>query len=293
MTNLPVALRSAVETALGAPLNQARPVGGGDINQAAYLETAEGRYFLKWNAKAPPKMFSAEQDGLKRLAEAGALKTPSVIAQREAENGAPAFLLLEWLDAQAPRDPNKLAERLGEGLAALHRHSALEHGLARNNFIGSLTQRNKPNESWVAFYRDQRLGAQIEIARQNGRLTIERERLLFNLCNRLHKLIPEATPALLHGDLWSGNYMSLTDDTPAIYDPAVYYGHREVELAFTELFGGFAPRFYAAYNAAFPLDPGYAQRKALYQLYPLLVHMNLFGGAYTASVERIAKQYLR
>src|SRR5262249_30074521 len=142
------------------------------------------------------------------------------------------------------------------------------------------------------FYRDHRIGFQMELARQGGRLSAERERLLDKLMLKLPDLLPDAPASLLHGDLWGGNYSITANDTPIVYDPAVYYGHREVELAFTELFGGFPARFYQAYQAVYPLDAGYQERKALYQLYPLLVHLNLFGESYGRQVDEIVRHYV-
>jgi fructosamine-3-kinase len=211
----------------------------------------------------------------------------------EAQQGLPDFLVLEWLPPVRPQNPSQFAEKLGEGLATLHLQMADQYGLDRDNFIGSLPQENQQENGWARFYAEHRILFQMEIARQVGRLTPERERLLNTLCQNMSQLAPDDPPAsLLHGDLWGGNYLGTTHDVPVIYDPAVYYGHREVEMAFTELFGGFPTRFYDAYNAVYPLDQGYAERKALYQLYPLMVHMNLFGGGYIGQVDRILRHYL-
>ncbi|HLA42631.1 MAG TPA: fructosamine kinase family protein, partial [Aggregatilineales bacterium] len=215
-----------------------------------------------------------------------------VILLHEAKDGIPAFLLLEWLSPERPRHADALAEKLGEGLAALHQRTQANHGLDHDNYIGSLPQHNQEESSWAVFYRDHRIRAQGEIARQRGRLPASREKLLNALLEEIPLIVPDVSPSLLHGDLWGGNYMAGVNDTPVIYDPAVYYGHREVEIAFTELFGGFPKRFYDAYNAIFPLDAGYHKRKALYQLYPLMVHMNLFGGGYASQVDSIMQQYI-
>lgn len=290
--NLPSSLKEALENQLGAKLKTVQPVSGGDINEAARVETASESYFLKWNAHSPVGMFTAEARGLGLLASANALRLPQVIAYREATPEAPAFLLLEWLPPVYAKNSDQLAERLGTGLAALHQHTAALHGLDHDNFIGSLPQPNTQQPSWIAFYRDQRIGSQARIAQQQGYLPAHRARLLEALYKKLPDLLPDAPPSLLHGDLWGGNYMAISGDIPVIYDPAVYYGHREVELAFTELFGGFSPRFYAAYNATFPLDSGYRERKELYQLYPIMVHMNLFGGGYALRVDDILRHYV-
>lgn len=287
---VPQTLLERIRARLNTSIQSATPIAGGDINQAARIETASARFFVKWHAQSPAGMFTAEAKGLARLASAEALRLPEVILLDE-EN-SPPFLLLEWLDLQRPTQADRLAERLAEGLARLHQQGAAQHGLDHPNFIGSLPQKNTLSDSWADFYADLRIGEQMKIARQTGRLPPAREKLLNDLRKRLPDLLPRAEPSLLHGDLWGGNYASLADNQPLIYDPAVYYGHREVELAFTELFGGFPARFYEAYHSAYPIEPGYQERKSLYQLYPLMVHMNLFGGGYAAQVDSIARRYV-
>jgi fructosamine-3-kinase len=288
---LPTGLQASLADQLGVALKETRYCAGGDINHAAQLVTADGVYFVKWNEQSPPGMFTAEAQGLLLLREADSLPVPGVIAVCEAAEHTPAYLVLEWLEPGGSTP--ETARQLGEGLAALHRHVAPQHGLDHANFIGSLPQSNHPQDSWADFYAEQRLRPQMELARRQGRLPAHRERLLHKLIERLPDFLPAENPpaSLLHGDLWAGNVMTLTGGRPAIVDPAVYYGHREVELAFTELFGGFNHEFYAAYNAVYPLDKDYPTRRALYQLYPLMVHLNLFGGGYGARVDEIASRY--
>ncbi|MBZ0308396.1 MAG: fructosamine kinase family protein, partial [Anaerolineae bacterium] len=287
LMSLPVGVQQALEAFLKTSVVRSQWMGGGDINEAARVDTASETFFVKWNPNSPPGMFTAEAQGLRLLESAGSLKVPRIILASE----QPAFLALEWLPIERPQQAALLAERLGEGVAALHQKTQDRHGLDHDNYIGRLHQFNTPMQNWPEFYRDQRIRVQMEIARQKGQLTPERERILDKLCQKLPQLLPNIPPSLLHGDLWDGNYAGIPEDIPVIYDPAVYYGHREVEIAFTELFGGFAGRFYEAYNAVFPLDKGYPERKALYQLYPLLVHLNLFGGSYGSSVDSIAHRY--
>ena len=166
------------------------------------------------------------------------------------------------------------------------------HGLDHDNYIGSLPQENRPSESWLEFFSERRIGAQADLARAAGRLPGAVSRGLDRLLARLGDLLPDAVePSLLHGDLWSGNYGVAGDGSPVMFDPAVYRGHREVELAFTELFGGFPRGFYTAYGSAWPLDPGYDERRDVYNLYPLLVHVNLFGGAYVSQVASIVRRF--
>lgn len=185
-------------------------------------------------------------------------------------------------------------EQFGIALAELHRHTAPTHGLEQDNFIGRLPQPNQPTASWIEFYRDQRIGYQMTIARQRGRLPARRESLLTRLLERLPDLLDDNTmlPSLLHGDLWGGNYLVDEQGQAVLIDPAVYYGHREMDLAMTELFGGFGGRFYEAYHATYPMDSGYAERRALYQLYYILVHLNLFGEHYGGQVDSIAAHYV-
>lgn len=284
--NLPAQIQQAIESHLNTQILRTERVGGGDINESARIQTVSERFFVKWHPHSPAGMFAAEARGLAILAATHTLKVPQVMLASD------NFLVLEWLEMGKSRGGAMLAERLGEGLAALHQHTHAQHGLDHDNFIGRLPQSNTFTTHWAEFYRDQRIGAQMNLARQHGLLQAEREKLLTRLCEKLPQILPNTEPALLHGDLWGGNYSGIVGDIPVMYDPAVYYGHREVEIAFTELFGGFPARFYEAYNAVFPLEAGYTERKALYQLYPLLVHWNLFGESYGTQVDSIARLYV-
>ncbi|MCC7208455.1 MAG: fructosamine kinase family protein [Anaerolineae bacterium] len=290
---LPSSLHAALTDALGSPPQHAQFVSGGCINHAACVEAGGQRFFVKWKSDAPPGFFAAEARGLALLREAGALHVPDVIAHREAQGGAPAWLVMAWVEERPARRSRALAMNLGHGLAALHRRTAAQFGLDHDNFIGELPQHNRQAGDWAAFYRDQRLAPQVRIARQRRLLYPERERLLDRLMERLPDLVgaEPIAPSLLHGDLWSGNYMVADGDRPVIIDPAVYYGNREVEIAFTELFGGFPPGFLDAYSEAYPLPAGYRERRALYQLYPLLVHLNLFGEGYGPQVDAVCARY--
>jgi fructosamine-3-kinase len=178
-------------------------------------------------------------------------------------------------------------------LAALHRHTAEQHGLDQDNFIGRLPQPNTPGDSWAAFYGQHRIGFQMELARQRGRLPKRREDLLTRLIARLPDLLDDTAiqPSLLHGDLWGGTYLIDDRGQAVLIDPAVCYGHREMDLAMSELFGGFSGRFYDAYAAAYPPD-GYPERRALYQLYYILAHLNLFGESYGGRVDSLAAHYV-
>lgn len=287
---LPTKIQAHLEDQHGLTIKQVAYCGGGDINEARRVDTTDGVLFIKWNVEPIAGMFTAEARGLQLLADADAIRVPYVIAVHEADVDSPAYLLLEWLESG--HHTATTATQLGEQLAALHHHTADQHGLDHNNFIGSLPQYNQQHTSWGAFYAQQRLQPQLEMAAERGRLAGRREQRLTWLIHHIDQFVPtDIKPALLHGDLWRGNMMVLQDGQPALIDPAVYYGHFEVELAFTELFGGFTADFYDAYWGNTNADrTGYQQRRFLYQLYPLLVHLNLFGGGYARSVDAILDQ---
>jgi fructosamine-3-kinase len=290
---LPPALSDKLAEVLGARIQHAEAVYGGDINQAACVECGGTPYFIKWNASAPPAMFPAEAHGLQLLASADAIRVPAVIAQGDADGACPAFLVLEWIETGGRRSEADTMEHFGAGLAELHRYTAALHGLDRDNFIGRLPQPNVQMASWAEFYRERRIGFQMELARQRGRLPGRREALLNRLMDRLPDLLDDAAipPSLMHGDLWGGNYLADDQGEAVLIDPAVCYGHREMDLAMSELFGGFSPRFYEAYFDAYPA-PGYPERRALYQLYYVLAHLNLFGESYGGRVDSIAEHYV-
>lgn len=282
-------LSAALRSALGARVVRSQRVAGGDINEAWCLTLADGqRTFLKHNGATPPQLFEAEAHGLGWLAEAGALSVPNVLAVGPA---AAPFLLLEWVEPGARcRD---FDERLGRGLAALHRAGARAFGLERDNFIGSLPQDNQAAASWAAFYGERRLGPLLERARRRGVADAELGRLGERLLARLDELVgPPEPPARLHGDLWAGNLHTSAAGEPMLIDPAVYGGHREIDLAMMRLFGGFAERVFAAYEESFPLAAGAADRVPLYQLYPLLVHVCLFGAGYLGQTRRALARYV-
>jgi fructosamine-3-kinase len=289
---IPDALRSAVEARLG-PVRGASGISGGCISQGVRLELAHGRVFLKHNADGPAGMFSAEARGLQALADAAVeLVVPRPLAWAEAADGAPAWIALEWLEPAGR--PRGFAERLGRGLAVLHRAPGTKGwGWMEDNFIGALPQQNEPAGSWAEFWRVRRLEPQLALARGAGRLP-GRQADWERLWDRLPEVLAPAErdgPSLLHGDLWGGNVLAAAAG-PALIDPAVYRGHREADLAMTELFGGFGDGFYAAYREAWPLLPGYATRRAVYQLWYLLVHVNLFGGDYVRQTSGVLQEAL-
>ncbi len=294
---LPAALANSISQKIGSTLKNTAPVGGGDINQAARAALDDGREVLvKWNSAPIPGMFTAERRGLELLAGAHAaskedrLRIPAVLAHAEPADDCPAFIVMEWLGRGS--NSTIAAEALGRGLAAQHRSTAENYGLDHDNFCGSNAQLNTPADNWATFFGERRLGYQLELAARRGRLPGKRQQRLEKLINQLDNWLPAQPPAsLLHGDLWGGNWLVTDLGEPALIDPAVYYGHREVDLAFTELFGGFPAAFYRAYQSAWPLDPGYEERKSLYNLYHLLNHLNLFGESYGGGVDAILQRY--
>ncbi len=269
-------------------IERAVPVGGGSINQAHRLDTNEGRFFVKVNhADHHPVLFEAEADGLRRLAATSTIRVPQVLAHGEDHDDA--FLLLEHIDSGLK--DRTFWERFGRELAALHGHTAASFGLDRPNHIGSLDQANTPDADWPTFLVRHRLEPMLKLARDKRKVepgTVLRFERLFN---RLPDLFPLEPPALLHGDLWSGNLLCAAGGSPVLIDPAVYYGHREMDLAMTRLFGGFDEAFHAEYRNAWPLEPGWEERVDLCNLYPLLVHVNLFGGGYVQQVEAVMKRF--
>jgi fructosamine-3-kinase len=257
-------------------LQRADSLSGGCINEAWCLIGNKRRFFVKINARdRQTTMFAAEFAGLLVLYGCRAIKVPKPLCF--GHTAAAAYLVTEFLPLGAGQAHLRI---LGRQLAALHRHTADHYGWERDNTLGSTPQPNARATDWSAFWREHRLGYQLQLAARNGyagALQTTGEQLL----SKLDQFLPHRPPAsLLHGDLWSGNVSGLPDGTPVIFDPAVYYGDRETDLAMTELFGGFGPDFYAAYREQWPLDAGYALRTDLYNLYHVLNHLNLFGGGY-------------
>lgn len=281
-------LNDTLVTALGATLRSAAPVSGGDINDAFRLTLTDGtRVFMKANRGADPAFFQAEADGLEAIRATSAIRVPGVIAMGEDERYG-AFLLLEWVEAARPAAD--YWEVFGRELAAMHGAPAGRFGWDADNFIGASPQLNARRDSWIAFFRDCRLAPQFRRA-EHWFDAADRRRVTCLLDHLEDHLTEPAHPALLHGDLWSGNFITGGDGHAWLIDPAVYVGHPEADLGMTQLFGGFRPAFYDAYREASPLHPGYAQRRDLYNLYHLLNHLNLFGEGYLGSVLSVVRRY--
>lgn len=261
------------------------PLSGGSINHVYLLKTDRGDFCLKMNdAGKHPGMFESEAKGLAVLETAGDLKVPRPVFQATLERHS--FLLLEYLTPARP-GPG-MWHRFGRALARLHRHSAEQYGLSFDNYMGSLPQCNRFHTGWSEFFITERLEPQVRLAREQGfdlRADFE------SLYPKLDRLFPREKPSLIHGDLWNGNYLVSGKGEAALIDPAVYYGHREADLAMTTLFGGFHGDFYEGYEEEFPLERGWRQRLDLYNLYPLLIHLNLFGSSYLWEIRRILDRY--
>jgi fructosamine-3-kinase len=268
------------------------PRGGGCISEGVVLADGAQMFFIKLNHAARLPMFEAEIDGLQRLAATRTLRVPVPIVCGVVDSQS--FLALEYL----PLEDSDAPEHLAEQLIALHQHTDTHFGLARDNFIGTNEQCNTPSLDWVSFWSSCRLQPQLERAARN-----DLDPAILALADQLIEAMPalftdyRPRPSLLHGDLWGGNYGYVAGEggapsQPVIFDPAVYFGDREADIAMTELFGGFPPRFRHAYEAAWPLDPGYGVRRQLYNLYHVLNHFNLFGGSYAAQAQRLLQRLL-
>ncbi|MBD3617332.1 MAG: fructosamine kinase family protein [Gracilimonas sp.] len=282
---LPEALQHRIESELNAEILSQKSVHGGDINHAVKLTLDTGDpVFVKWNENAPENMFLVEARGLELLSSAGAgLQIPAVRVTSD------NFLVLQWIEEGGGRQNS--AYDFGNGLAKVHKSTTNYFGLDHNNFIGRLPQSNTKHATWPDFFALERIEPQIKMGVESNKLTRSVLRDVEALYKKLGSIFPSEKPALLHGDLWSGNYMFTKTGVASIYDPAVYYGHREMDIAMTRLFGGFSANFYEGYNDEFPLEAGFEDRITLCNLYPVLVHANLFGGSYCRQAENIIHSY--
>ncbi|MDP2196862.1 MAG: fructosamine kinase family protein [Rhodocyclaceae bacterium] len=302
---LATAIASTIEAATGQPfhVSTAQPVGGGCIHEAWRLDDGQRSFFVKTGTTIAATSFDAEADGLNALRATGTVRVPKVGAGGTALAGSAvsmgtaavdhAFLILEYLELRSLDRTGGAA--LGDALARLHRESGeaadATYGWPRDNFIGGTPQSNQSQRTWAGFFSAERLRPQLALASANGMergLRDQGEQIAARLSALFLDYRP--LPSLLHGDLWSGNAAQLEDGTPVIFDPAVYRGDREADIAMAELFGGFPESFYAAYRAAWPLDPGYETRKTLYNLYHVLNHFNLFGAGYLGQARRMIAQ---
>jgi protein-ribulosamine 3-kinase len=283
-----------LETVYAQPvgIESSRSIGGGCINQTLALTLSNGEtVFLKLNDHPPVGMFVKEAQGLNlmRQTENGP-RIPKVIALPDDPN--PQFLIIEYIEAGAPT--NGYYEYFGQALASMHRTTQDHYGLDHDNFIGSTEQINTLETDGLTFFRNHRLGFQQKLARERGLLPVTTDKKIDRLRDQLDQQLDLTgeQPALVHGDLWSGNTFADNAQRPCLVDPAVHFGLRETDLAMTELFGRLPQAFYDAYREAFPQNPGYEERKLLYNLYHLLNHLNLFGGSYLAPVESTVNHFV-
>ncbi len=300
---IPPRLLSILEqtlTALGdaSSIQHGIPVEGGCISHTLRLVTDHASYFLKWDDRPLPRLFTADREGLALVRETGAIRIPQVLAAVDQSGDCAGFILQEWIE---PEDrPEDWPVRLGHSLAEMHHRSALSapadrgYGLADWNYLGLVQQTNGWDTDWTRFFGERRLRPQVALAAGKGLLSTLLGASIEKLIERLPEWLDDVPrqPALLHGDLWRGNVLWTCGGEPALVDPAVYYGDREAELAFTELFGGFPPAFYDAYESAWPTAPGREDRRDLYNLYHLLNHLNHFGVSYLPQVENVVKKFI-
>lgn len=283
---IPAEIKRKLITQLGNALNttvtftEATLLTGGCINNAVKLNTDKGLFFVKWNANAKANMFQSEYRGLKILKDTNTICIPDVFGFDE------NFLILEFI---APSNPdNAFWENFGQKLALMHQQTHPKFGLEFDNYIGSLQQSNEQNKNWDDFFIQKRLQAQLSIGDFTANILSDFDKLFQKIPN----IFPVEKSALLHGDLWSGNFLAKGGDIPVLIDPAIYYGNREMDIAMSKLFGGFNSDFYFAYNESYPLENGWEERIQICNLYPLLVHVNLFGGGYINQVKNILSYYL-
>jgi protein-ribulosamine 3-kinase len=267
--------------------NRQQSVGGGCINEVNKISDGKKSYFVKTNTIAHGDMFEAEAEALVEISNSNTVKVPEAVCY--GDDGKSCFLVLEYMDLKGCCN----MQQFGQQFAAMHKVTHKQFGWHRNNTIGSTPQINSYHEDWVDFWRENRLGYQLDLAARNG-YGGELQSLGEKLMADFHVLFSTYTPnvSMLHGDLWGGNLSALSDGAAVIYDPAFYYGDRESDLAMTQLFGGFDSNFYSSYNEAWPLDSGYSVRKEFYNIYHIINHLNIFGGGYHGQAINMIEQIL-
>ena len=285
-------LRSGIESALNVGIMEIENLSGGDINDAYKITMSDGAvFFVKSNQNAPEDFFQTEANGLRWLADANAIKIPDVVHVEAADGTSPSFLVLEFVESRA-KVPN-YDELLGHALAELHRAGASRFGLDHDNFIGTLPQLNDETDDWAEFYWRYRVEPLVRMARDASNLSSSEAREFGKLEAVIENRVgPKEPPARLHGDLWSGNLHTTEDGRPCLIDPAAYGGHREIDLAMMRLFGAFSENVFKHYEELHPLAEESEPRVPLYQLYPLLVHVNLFGNTYLDGAMRALRRML-
>lgn len=295
MKNLPVHLIQNLENILNQnsgdknSIIAAKPVSGGSINEVYRLQTETEFFILKLNdAIKFPDMFALEAEGLAAIRQTKTITVPNVIAAGTAENQS--FLLLENIET-GPKSKASM-QKLGLQLAEMHQNTAEDFGFEKDNYMGSLPQSNWKHETWSAFFVAERLQPMVKLAFDASFIEQKWVSDFEKLYQKLPELFDEEKPSLIHGDLWSGNYLISNEGKPYLIDPAVSYGFREFDLAMTQLFGGFNADFYQAYREAFPLQVGWQKRVDLWNLYPLLMHLNVFGLSYLEQVKLGLRRFI-
>lgn len=270
---------------------QFKPIYGGDINQAAQIYCKiQGQLFIKYHQNAPDNMFELEFLGLNQLIHAKtSLHIPKPFLFGKTLSGI-SYLIMEFIETQSFTRFG--FEKLGLGLAELHRIQRQEYGLDSPNFIGSLPQDNTWKSTFAEFFWENRILPQLKLAMEKNYFSLSEVNSIEKASKKWESIFPDEKASLIHGDLWAGNIFFGVDSVAGFWDPSVSFSHREMEIAFTSLFGGFPDSFYHAYETNFPLKPAFHQRKALYQLYPVLVHVNLFGGSYVSQAKAILNRYV-
>jgi protein-ribulosamine 3-kinase len=291
MENLNEPIRRELETFLETRVHELRlsPVGGGCINNCYRAETEQGKkFFVKTNqAEKYPGLFDKEKNALSILAQQSIIRLPRVIATDS--SGGSQYIILEWIESG--KKSASFWKDFGTRLALLHKISSQTFGFFEDNYIGSLEQSNTYTPSWSEFFIQHRLEPQLKLAAGSKLIPVKQVALFEKIFNTLDNIFSKEPASLIHGDLWSGNFMCDQDSQPVLIDPAVYFGHRMMDIGMTKLFGGFDSRFYEAYNDTYPLPPNSDEQVEIANLYPLLIHLNLFGLQYLSQIETVLRRY--
>ncbi len=277
-----------IKQGLSPEIIEERGISGGSINSALLVETPDGSFFLKYNsATKHPQMFASEFAGLKLLSSVNSIRIPKPLFYAEGQQYS--CILMEFVEEVSYS--YDFWDSFARQLSRLHKNTKPDFGLDFDNYMGSLVQYNSPSPNFVDFFINQRLLPQLKMARDQNEISQKHIKQAERLFDELPSIFPEEKPALVHGDLWSGNFMSDENGEPVIMDPACYYGHREVDIAMTTMFGGFSPQFYKYYQEHHPLEKGWENRLKYYNLYPILIHVNLFGSSYLGSFESVLEGF--
>ena len=279
--------RKNIQEKLSEKIKNISSISGGDINDVYKIITDQNSYILKVNRKELfPNMFKKEKVGLEILTGSG-VKTPDVILTFSDLDFQ--YLLLEFIQEEELN--SSFWKYFAEDLAKIHKTTDIHFGLDHSNYIGSLHQDNSEKETWETFFIENRIKPLVKQAFESNRLNTSHLNHFENFYNRLNEILPKEKPSLVHGDLWGGNLMKGIGQTPVFIDPAVYFGHREMDIAMTQLFGGFDNKYLAFYNEVFPLEKNWEERMEIHNLYPNLVHLILFGDSYLSGIERVITQF--